>query len=903
MVFGLRKANNFDESFQSVASSGSEFDLDDPSPALIRGRRRRDESVEGRARTRSTSAARRIAAAVVKFSGKKTKGDENPQKDEEKEDLRERPSFLPAPSMAVIQAESQNKSSEKRWRSNSKTPNNRRGDHFQRSEIEVKESNDTSKRGSKQEDERHSPLPSSSDDADYELEEIPVRSPAKSPRRRWRTPIKSRDDNHINLPDGPPSLDNENDDASDHGSVVASVVSMFEWRKKPADRSVSPRRIWRPRNNGKENSEICAAPINDTDDHSENTFSVRCEEVSIMESSVRSSPVKQRPSSQTSSNTKSPRRIFKNKTAESSVEYHVSRPSKNQVSKPSKRGYAVSEADSCIGRANRPNMLAAPSTSNFNWDDLPKLSAPNNGSLGQKDPNSLPGVLKSSSYSKSAGKSTGKSKSSKRDPGKKEMTHIQESEKDDEQSLMDLSFTSLISTSEKSNNSFVHGDEPSLAKDVQEWRENRSNGTFTRSLGRHRSSSEHGTRSSVGLHSPKNGAHDKKTSRTVASLVTPTKKRSQKNRSSTDGSGGTGGALPEAPDLHGSDEMVRKDRRSHESSSASGSRGRSRGTKHRETSSSRPLKTGQVDSKSSTTASRRGSTSSAKVNDEGRGKSVGHATASRRGSTSSTKANEEGRGKSVGRATALRRGSTSSMKPSESTRHSTRRSSLDCQSSTPSSCIETKKCSATESHISDSPRDGSETASDGKALKDERSEGRSKRESTPTRRKPLTNEPKTPSRRSGKVGADFSQTTNSEGPNAKRDISEETKLHITANRAKTPIRNSRLRSKSVGRPKSPMVKRATKNLEGLAAPGRTRPKVRVTTGGSVTSLDIDAGSKTTMSSRPNRETRQAGNNVKTIRKQHQTANTPPTIAQLHIPSLTELNEGNLQVEYCEAAPA
>ena len=195
MVFAKKRGESYMESLDNSCGS-LEFEMDDH--ALVRGREASDgaERKEEKRRSRSRSAVRKLANVFNKSASENAAA----------EDEEEKPTFVP-PTGPLFQ-------------NRSPAVKQIDGEHM-----------DTD--GTTDEDVEGSDKARNNDaGATFELEETPIRSPQKE-RRRWRSRSSTRGalDRKFEMAakHGEGNDEKDEDESSHHGSVVASVVSMFEF--------------------------------------------------------------------------------------------------------------------------------------------------------------------------------------------------------------------------------------------------------------------------------------------------------------------------------------------------------------------------------------------------------------------------------------------------------------------------------------------------------------------------------------------------------------------------------------------------------------------------------------------------------------------------------------------------
>lgn len=975
MVFG-RKTNRgtLSESFQSVDSSGSEFELDDPRPALIRGRQRSD-GAESRPRSRSSSAARRIAATVAKFSAKRKTGISDVVQQNEQES----PSPA-APSPAGMNTGSPVTSPRRRWQS--KTSCKIEGEDVkQQSTLDVVERTEPRSEEVKE-------IPSFLATPSFDMDETPL-SPSKSPRRRFRSPVKEK---KLHLPNSPGlEEDNENDDASAYGgSVVASVVSMFEWvtnspRRSPrklcleapessdgtqklymevtdaSDRSLSasnqspksssttPERYQQPRSPAK-TGKVSASRLS-ADDTSKAFFTLGADGNVIP--AVVDSPSKQRTLSKISrrrirSKTPDSRRGQRHQAPESQSisegSRHVkpvSRLSPNPVEEPTEVDFhdsssalsaisAMSDSSDYSSRSGRPTLLAAPSQTSIQANNRPNLVAKQASSRAemsrpaQFSPPSKTGIAKTSSHRSVTGILRNSSNHSRGGSGAKwcnanpkvsnndDMSQIIEAELDMEKAVM-ASIPPYISHlgSGKLALRDQQKDGPSLAQDVQKWRENRLN---QRSTTKSMSISERGTRSSVGLPNL-NDNNKNNASKIVASLVSPRKRTSRNIR--TMAKAGNGGALPVVLSLQGPDADVESGWRSRDSASVGADRvrGRSRGRASSKNSTGKLSRSDLRESISKVSSSEmvRGSSAGRKATSQ-----TDRTLTPRRSRDSSRHSERRPSSKSLrssthaGERSPIDQHESSSRKSekidilacspcvrvsSQSRARTSSESNIDGERTDRNTRRAVKKAGENRSRF----RTSSESNLDGDIA--ERNLRRTVKQSAGKQSADMPEKvdaerPRTPSRRRTKIVADTLDSpsegranvrANAGGHTSSRrradhrsyqqeivsehsglyskskkneiadDLKRDTEEDQKTRRSRSPTGNSRLRSKSAGR-KTPMTSRTSTKIDGLATP--KRPSTRFVD--PLTGIDADTGGNTKstrMIREPNGQLRRARSKV------------------------------------------
>jgi len=200
MVFAKKKDQPEDSTFAQLNASNESFDFDMDDRALVRGRETSDGTKrlpeEEKRRSRSRSAVRKIANVFSSGNKHSAASEDRLQGEarmEDGHDANKAGSFVPPPSFGTEQtAEDVGDNSDKASNNGSST---------------------------------------SGAEQTFDMQEMPIKSPQKG-RRRWRSRSRTRTslDQKLESDNGEAKKVNDDDDeGSQHGSVVASVVSMFEY--------------------------------------------------------------------------------------------------------------------------------------------------------------------------------------------------------------------------------------------------------------------------------------------------------------------------------------------------------------------------------------------------------------------------------------------------------------------------------------------------------------------------------------------------------------------------------------------------------------------------------------------------------------------------------------------------
>lgn len=210
MVFTKKKEQPEDSTFAKLNESSGSFDFEMDDRTLVRGRETSDGTTRSPAqekrRSRSRSAVRKLANVFSSGNKQSAASEDRLHGERAMDDEQDKSgSFVPPPSFGGL------------------SPSKSNGAETEETAEDIDNSDKASNNGS------------ISGAQTFEMQEMPIKSPKG--RRRWRSRSRTRTplDQKLESDSGEEKQVNDDDDeASHHGSVVASVVSMFEY--------ISPRR-------------------------------------------------------------------------------------------------------------------------------------------------------------------------------------------------------------------------------------------------------------------------------------------------------------------------------------------------------------------------------------------------------------------------------------------------------------------------------------------------------------------------------------------------------------------------------------------------------------------------------------------------------------------------------------